>query len=404
MDTKFDSGAARSIGGMGFHTLPHIVEVNAEMKQRWQDIGRLGQSVLTKVSGLVAMAMAGELGLEWISKLMLGSIPGQYHNLARELMITVGERSPVRFFRADVVGEGQIAEFQCPGSGWAYSRELEQHYGISAEESPILAAYKDWANGRKLSWWLHDQNHRNSVRFLCEECRKIGVEVIVAENDNDFDAESAEAVIKRPPLPELIAHPKGRRLLERWLKGEVELDLLPTMVPETKFVMALLHHPTTGHLFTTEEKGLCPPTFVVYEGGQEIPFKGKNFTVRELVERHPRNFVLKYGGACKEFRGGCHAVYHLGVKSMKLVDRTELLGRAVVDAQVGEGWILQEFRPAHWNIKDIFGRNNNFYAIFRPHYYLNEVTGLVEMVNSSVAARHDWKVHCRSDAYLGICQ
>lgn len=405
MIVTYNSASARGVGGLGFHTFPSIVEVDPAMKQRWLDIGRLGQIVLTKATGLAAKAMVGEPCLEWFSKLLLGSIPHEHHTLARDLMIAIGERSPVRFFRADVIGEGKIAEFQCPGSGWAYARSLEQHYGIPAEESAILAAYKHWAKGRRLSWWLHNKSFQNSVRFLCEECRKVGVEVIVAEDDDSFDADSAVAVIKHPPLPELIACPKGRRLIERWFKGEVELDLLPTMVPETKYFMAVLHHPSTHHLFTAEERDICPPTFVVYREDQVISsFCGlQNLTVKKLVERYAKRVVLKYGGARMGLRAGCHAVYYLGVGSSGLTDRLALLSRAVVDAQEDDGWILQEFKPAYWEFPNDWGRPRKYFAIFRPHYYLNEDTGIVEMVNSVITARPDWKVHCRSDAHLGIC-
>jgi len=404
-NTQYASMSAQS-STFGFHTFSERIKLAPEQNARITCIGELSAKVLQKVSTLLGEVFESEdTKFPWLQKLMLGSIPKEHHGFARELQMAVGNHCPVNLFRADVVGGGRIAELQCPGSGWAYTRILENHYGIKPEDSPLLAAIKDWTNGERTSWWLHDEKHERSVRFLVEECHKIGVEIEVFTEDT-FIADSALQVIKRPPLPELIAHPEGRRLLERWRAGKVRMDLLPSMIPETKYLMAILWHPAFADLFTEEERNLCPRTTLIMSRNQEVRLgedSERAIAVDQLFERHPRDFILKYGGAQKDLRGGCHAVYKLDTGGVKLSDRMELFERALVDWKNGEGWILQKFFPEFWPIARTLGRKPLQYnAIFRPHFYRNR-DGQVVQVANTLTACPNWKVHAQSYAYLGLC-
>lgn len=406
MSVIFDSAAARSRGGMGFHTFDDPIKLGADQQQRIARVGELSYQVLVKVSRLVAEAFAAKNPeLAWVRELMLGSVPAEFRSLASDLMIAAGDKSPVSFFRADVVGKDQIAELQCPGSGWAYMRALEKHYGIPAQESVLLSAYQSWADGRRLSWWLQEPKFEASVQALVADLRQIGLTVDLATKAAEFDPETADAIIRRPQLPDLITEPKGRRLLERWADGQVDMDLLPTMVTETKYLMVILRHPQFSHLFTAEERELCPETILIHSKDQLVEGnKGRIFTMQEAVERHHKNYILKYGGGKKGLRSGCHAVYNLGVGSMKLADRQDLLARAIADAEAGEGWILQQFNPAYWNIDrgTVFGRPLRYFSIFRPHFFHDRKTGQVTLVRNSLTACPDWKVHTQSFAYVGV--
>jgi len=403
MKIVYDSNSASKLP-MGFHTFPEVLNLTEVEQARVLRIGELSHSVLCKVNDLAALAMSSDdANLQWLRRLLLGSIPVEHHGLAKELMIKCAGQSPVHLFRADVVGGGQIAELQCPGSGWAYTHALELQYGIPAQESPIIAAYLKWAQGRDLTWWLHEPKHERSVRFLIEECRSVGLNIKMFTTA-DFNPEDAETIVKRLPLPELISEPKGRRLLRRWLDGQVDMDLLPSMVPETKYLMAIFHHSQFAHLFTEEEKQLAPKTILVESREQVIGEKwGKVITMEYAFERFAKDYILKYGGAQKELRGGCHAVYNLGAGSVKLPERQALLDRAVADWQRGEGWVLQEYNPMKWEVKKTpEDHPMRYFSIFRPHYLWNQATGQVELVRNSITARNDWKVHAQSDSYLGI--
>lgn len=406
MSIVYGSSSAQSRGGLGFNALPELIVLPEAEQQRMVRIGELSHQVMFKVNQLVAHAFASnDLELAWVRKLMLGSIPEEYRTLASSLMIATGNRNLVSFFRADVVGGGQIAEVQCPGSGWAYNRILEKHYGIKAEDSALLNAYKLWANGRRLSWWLQEPKFEGSVRALVEELRDIGLKVNFAASASEFDPESAEAVIRRPQLPDLIVDPKGRRLLERWAENRVDMDLLPTMVTETKYLMVFLHHPQFHHLFTDEERGLCPMTTLIQSRDQFVEERwGKVFTVEKVFERLHKDYILKYGGGKKGLRSGCHAVYHLGVGSMTVNDKQNLLSRALLDWEEGEGWVLQKFCPARWEIdhESFSKRKDRYFSIFRPHYFYDEGTKQVMLVRNNLTACSDWKVHTQSNAYVGI--
>ncbi|MBU0545939.1 hypothetical protein KKA13_01655 [Patescibacteria group bacterium] len=364
-----------------------------------QEVGRLSVSVLRKATKLVSEIMSTrDQEFAWLADIMLGSIPVDQRDFARELMASVGDRCPVRFFRADVLSNGQIAELQCPGSGWAYNLALEEFYGIEPTDSSVVRAYRSWAKDKKVTWWLHDAQHRRSVKYLVDACRRAGMDLTVHDVE-DFEPEDGDMVIKRPPLPELIGHEKGRRLLRRWLDGRVELDLLPTMAPETKYLMALLRHPATRHLFTEEERALCPPTYLIDSPDTEVAFSnGCKKPIAEVFS-HMRRGIVKYGGATKALRGGCHAVYNIGTASMKLPARLELMRRALSDYGSGEAWVLQEFVDARRHLPDIPRAQ---FVLFRPHYYVTDKDEVV-MTTTIITCRSDWKVHARSDACLGLC-
>lgn len=381
-----------------FKVSPEIIIVSDEKKMRMVRIGELSHQVMIKVSRLVANAFNNnDPDLAWLRKLLLGSIPSEYHVLASDLMIACGDRNPVSIFRADVVGGGKIAELQCPGSGWAFGRMLEKRFGISAEESLLLKAFKQWADGRVLSWWLQTPFFESSVRDLIKELELIGVKVVFAPTASEFDPESAEAVIRRPQLPDLIAEPKGRQLLKLWLNGKVEMDLLPTMVTDTKYMMAIMYHEQFRHLFSDEERDLCPTTTFIQSRDQVIENRwGKPSTIEQEFERRPKDFILKYGGGRKDLRSGSHAVYYLGAKSMKSEVRAELLSKAILDWKDGEGWLLQEFRPERETGKQ------NCYSLMRPHYFFNKDNGKVVMVHNCLTMCNTWKVHAQSSATIGL--
>ncbi len=395
---SYRSGLAEK-SQLGFHTFTEPVELTVNEKERMIQIGRLSASILRKTTVFVAETMASDKREDdWIRNIMLGSIPVEHRRLARDLMVAVGDNYPVRFFRADVMGDGRIAELQCPGSGWAYTQILEECYGIPAANSSIVKAYRDFSNGQTLSWWLHDVNHIRSVRHLVKMCQKAGVLINLAETEPDRDSKNVSVMIKRPPLPELITTDSGRRLCARWLADEVHLDLLPTMVPETKYLMALLYHPKTHHLYTDEERGICPPTYFVDAWDTKIVNNNRVWIIEKAIERH-RPLILKYGGAIRHLRGGCHAVYNLGIRNMKHAERRKFVDIAIADYQRGEAWIVQDFVNQKRVVPE---KPHPQYVLLRPHFFI-ENTGAIRLVNNTITCRDDWKVHARSDAWLGLC-
>ncbi|MAG28974.1 hypothetical protein CL632_02415 [bacterium] len=388
----------------GFHTIPNLVELEEWERNRLIEIGPLAISILKKSMAIVANAVKSpRTGMDWLVKIIFGSIPPNQRNLAYDLTCAAEECLPLHFFRADVLGNGQIAELQCPGSGWGYTFALEEHYGI--EPSQVIEAIRRFTKGRKASWWLHDLNHEPSVRHLEHACNKNGIDLKVY-NAAEFDPDSVELMIKRPPLPELIATEKGQQLLRRWMNGKVELDLLPTMVPETKYLMCLLYHPQTMGYFTDEERQLAPPTYFITSADQILkPKEGyREQSIENIFLHYRKGFIVKYGGAKKELRGGCHAVYNLGAKSMKFAARKTLLKRALADHESGESWILQRFIDTQRKIVwDKQGTERMRYPMFRVEYYVSE-NGNPSIVQTTATFRSDWKVHARSDARLGLCK
>lgn len=386
---------------LSFHVFPELVELTSEEHSRIIDIGRIAASVLKKANSLLLAAIISSNSKDsWLVKIMFGSIPSAYHAFAKELMIAVGDSYPVRLFRADVLGNGQIAELQCPGSGWPYNLALEEHYGTAPINTSIVRTYQHWAKGRKISWWLHNPHpmHERAVRHIEEVCRATGIDLSVFA-ENEFNPEAVCAVIKRPPLPELISSEKGRRLLQRWLDGKVEMDLLPSMVPETKHFMALLWHQETRHHFTDEERTLCPPTYFIDSPDSLVQFgNGSSKSIYEIFN-HRRRGIVKYGGAVKDLRCGCHGVFNLGAQSMKLAKRLELMKRALDDYDRGEAWILQEFIDIQ---RLVPGFRRPQCVLFRPHYYITG-NGQVEVMPIVINTRADWKVHAQTDAHLGLC-
>lgn len=382
-----------------FHIFPEPVELTPAERVRINEIGQIASAVLKKANRLVIAAMtSGDPEDEWLVKIMLGSIPAEHRQFAKELAVAVGDRYPVRLFRADVLGNGQIAELQCPGSGWAYNLALEEYYGVKPADSNVVRTYRHWAKGRSVSWWLHDSMHKSSVLHAQDVCRTAGIDLTVYTEET-FNPDAVEAVIKRPPLPELISSEKGRRLLQRWLAGEVEVDLQPSMAPETKHLMALMRHPKTRHHFIDEERALCPATYFIDSPDTSVHFSyGCSRTIREVFEHHRRG-VVKYGGAVKALRGGCHAVFNIGVKSMKLPERQDLMRKALDSYVCGEAWVLQEFIYAPRKVPGIYRPQ---FILFRPHYYIAD-DGQVELVANVINTRADWKVHARTDAHLGLC-
>lgn len=418
-ETRISYGSASALkSDMGFHTFQRVIRLDNAINQRIVRIGELAASVLRKTSALISSAFAANNpDTAWLRDIMLGSIPLEHRDYARELMMAVGDRCPARFFRADVVGNGKIAELQCPGSGWAYQIALEKHYGIDLSNSDVIRAYKDRANGRVSCWWLYNDKFFRSANFLAQTCRQAGVRMDVVE-DKNFNPDKTELVIKRPWLPELIVHPKGRRLLERWLKGEVEIDPMPSMAAETKHVMALLYHPATRDAFTEEERILSPPTYFIQSKIQKVEMLAETREKRDCANRRRRSLtiqdvidrgyyvILKYSGAAEVLRASCHAVYNIGVKSMDLKERENLFALAIADYQRHEPWIIQEYTPEPWNstLSEQTGKTlRGYYTIFRPHYYVDG-NGMTRLAGNTITARSTWKVHAQSDAYLGLCK
>ncbi len=398
---------------LGFEPLAAPCRLSEAERQRIEEVGRLAASVLRKGCGLLADALVSQdPRWNWLIDIMFASVPVEHRDLARAVMIKSGATPPTNF-RLDLLGDGTIAEIQCPGSGWGFLLPLEALYGIKREDSAVIRAFGQWFRGRRGVWWLYNEAISNSVVHLADVCRAHGVrfDVCTTEEFNPDDP-TMDVVVKRPPLPELLSEPKGRQLLRRWMDGRIEMDPAPSMMPETKFITALLHHPLTRHLFTAEEQGICHPTFIVESMEQQIDFQNgfgmRPFRIGDLAgaSESQRRVVLKYGGARKWDRFGGHAVFALS-KMGKRHEREEIIKRAVLEGATGEAWIVQPFvavkrTTASLGLPVEMHSNAEHYVLWRPGYQIRD--GSVIHVGTIVNLRSSWKVHGASDTKFGIAQ
>ncbi len=371
--------------------------------RRILQIGTLVKSILKKAQVFISDSL--EFGhSKLFNRLVLASITKDDRSLAKEVIIKSGSALPMNF-RPDILGDFTVSEIQVPGSGYPFQLALEMFNGINTEQTSVIKTYKKWLANKKAIWWLYNDSLENSVHFLAQVCQEQGIDLVVKTN-SEFNPEGTfDIVVKRPPLPELLASEKGKVLISRWLNDGIEMDPPPHIIPEVKYVLCMLFHPETRHLFTDEERSICHPTFLVADYGQALDFGNNGFypkcSVEELVDLSNKqaNVVIKYGGAKKWARFGGHEVYNL--TQMNRQERGELIVRAIDDLETsGEGWLTQPFIRK----KIVFPKANQKerYVLFRPCYHINSQEE-VEYMGTVIGLRGEWKVHGSSDCSFGIC-
>ncbi|HBW74218.1 MAG: hypothetical protein UX10_C0003G0018 [Candidatus Magasanikbacteria bacterium GW2011_GWA2_45_39] len=389
----------------GFKPLPKIYTLTNSERDRIHEVGVISASVFKKTRDLVVSALRGDPALAWLAKAVLASVQPEFRSFASEVMIASESCLP-KNFRSDLLGDGTIAELQCPGSGWGYLIALENAYGISPENSQVSGTYRSWLRGRRGVWWLYNESMARSIQHLSNTCKGLGIKLDALTTDEfDPNDSSMEVVVKRPPFPELVASEKGRALLRRWLEGRVEIDPPPNMLFDSKLLMILLHHPTTRRHFTDDERGLCHPVTLVESMDQLI---GET-TIGNLhaIDPSKRRLVLKYAGARYWERFGGHAVHALH-KDCKRAEVMELITKALRQGEEGEAWLLMPFVDSRRTFADLGMPEVSDKETSRPHYLLWRSAyqicdnGGVEHVGTVINLRHTWKVHGSSDTFCGI--
>ncbi|MDP3964889.1 MAG: hypothetical protein Q8Q20_04540 [bacterium] len=390
--------------GLGFGVLPSAVPLKPDEWARLEELGRLSYSVLKKGNALLAESIERpQQATDWLARLFLASVSPEHRSLAAQLSVEASHRSApfVRMFRLDVLPDFTVSEIQCPGSGWPFGLKLEELYLIAADQSPTLSAYARWIGGNRAVWWLYNESFSGAVSHMVSRCRSVGLDVL-CQSDGEFSPEdtAVSAIIKRPPLPDLLSRPAGRKLAERWLEGRVEIDPMPCQVPETKFLLALLHDPRTRDRFTDEERSLANPTHLIVSADQPVEVRNGNGLVTVPFSRLAEmkaHCVVKYGGARAWDRFGGHAVYCLAKEKPR--DRRAVLARALQEWHHDEeGWILQ---PAVLEKRLFPGGEANEYFVWRPGYSVSQ-SGEVSLVNAQINTRPSWKVHGATDSRFGL--
>ncbi|GEM_PF-2937763 len=395
---------------LGFEPIREICQLSVAERVRIVRAGELAGSVLQKSCRILAEAFQNnDPDLEWLRRITMASIPEEYRGFAKSVMIMNGEKSPVNF-RLDMLGDGTIAEIQCPGSGWGYTIALEELLGISPDNSSILQTYRSWIGDRTAVWWLYNESLSRSVAFLAEQCKKNGIRLEVKRN-NEFNPDGDfQVVVKRPPFPELVSGEQGRALLKRWMDGKIEMDPAPSMVSDTKFQLVMLHHPSTRDSFTEEERKLCHPSYIIEESKQELNFGGPVVRIADLpnLSKGQRKFIIKYGGGRRWDRFGGHEVHSLRHKD-RVEERFSLIERAIREYQeTDEGWIIQPFISgkrtfASLGLSQNGAGNKSYYILWRPAYQMRG--GKVSHIGTTILnLRENWKVHGSSDTYFGLAR
>ncbi|KKS42443.1 MAG: hypothetical protein UV02_C0014G0009 [Candidatus Kuenenbacteria bacterium GW2011_GWA2_42_15] len=387
----------------GFIPIKTPYHFTADEYHRILQIGLLVKSIFKKAQVFISESLeSGHSAL--FNRLVLASIAEYDRTLAKEVIIRSKEMLPMNF-RPDILGDFTVSEIQAPGSGYPFQFALEMFSGTEAKRTSIIRTYKKWLGNKRAVWWLYNESLENSVHFLARACQECGIDLQVKKN-SEFDPEDDFGIIiKRPPLPELLASDKGRILIRRWLDGEIEMDPPPHIIPEVKYVLFMLFHPETCHLFTDEERSICHPTFLITNYEQKVEFSNNGFyptgSIEELADLNNKqaNVVIKYGGAKKWARFGGHEVYNLTQMNHK--ERGDLIVRAVDDFEInGEGWIIQPFIKK----KIVFpiDAQKERYVLFRPCYHINPQEE-IEYVGTVMGLRGEWKVHGSSDCSFGVC-
>lgn len=405
--SRYTAGSA-----LGFLPLPGVCRYLDREAARVAEVGVLGASALRKAAAIVVDAMVDPKDLRWLEQIALASVPPEHRSFAREVIIASAGQ-PIRNFRADLLGDGTIAELQCPGSGWGFVLALEEMQGVEAEQSQVVATYRAWLDGRKAVWWLYNEGLTASIRHLCAVCQAAGIN-LVAKTTDEFDPNDPAlgVVVKRPPLPMMVGMDKGRQLLARWMEGQVEMDPPPNVLFDSKHLLALLHHPTTRDRFTPEERGLAHPTFLVESHDQTVSFAngvpGLTLRLGDIpnVTRDRCPVVLKYAGADYYNRFGGHAVYSM--RHMRPEEREQILTRALEEGGRGESWVAQPFVEVKRRMED-YGlppddskkAGRTYYVLYRPGYTVDP-DGTARCIGSFMSLRLTWKVHGSSDTYFGL--
>ena len=394
--------ASKYTGGnqLGFETLPRPVMLSESNCDLIMAAGRRAATVLLKTNILFSEILRGRhKELTWVEDLFFASISPEHRGLARELAVATAGLVP-KNFRLDLFADGTIAEIQCPGSGWGFIAGLEDHYNLGS--STAVNSFSQWLGERTGVWWLYNEQMENSITHLANKLAMNGVNLLVQKTP-DFDPNSEEwsVVVKRPPLPQLLESEKGRTLLYRWLDGEIDMDPIPSMIPETKFAMALLHHPQTKDFFTDDDRALCHPTTLVTSFDHSIGQHRIGDASR--LSQSQRPFVLKYGGARAYDRFGGHCVFALN----KMKSRPDIAGvvtRAVDEwNEDKEGWVLQPFISHKTTLTELgCGESSEkMYVLWRPGFQVQN-NGEVKTAGILVNLRKSWKVHGASDTCFGL--
>lgn len=314
------------------------------------------------------------------------------------------------FCRTDELGEGQIAEIQCPGSGWGeycLLKWLYQQLLITpgAESLPDLAA----GFNASLHALLNDPiiHHMtdnasviasnvyfiNSSRSAPNPCRYWGFDAHVRPHDCTF--------IRTHQYLELFADNLFTPRMASCRAGRLRYDHPLVCVFEQKLAMALPFMPRTRHCFSDSVRQLFPYTTLILPEGLLLE-DGTRISIAGFcsLPAHERQYVIKYGGMDPSRNWGSQGVFFADEQSVSHL--RQKMDTIVDEYTLGRGcWILQKSTLERGSTLAITDSSDvpvvvNGYRKFSAFYGPGGLLGVSTMV------RPRKKVHGQPDAVFGI--
>ncbi|MFF2078499.1 hypothetical protein ACFVXG_27545 [Kitasatospora sp. NPDC058162] len=299
---------------------------------------------------LFLASVRGEADPAVADTLLAGQPPERDHGYHKNL--TERQLELPRYFRTDEPAPGQIAEVQCPASGWeiadqvhALYRAFPEHFGAPARHlgAPIdnLAASLRARFGDDLV--VHhltgNASRPHGVQYTVQRLREHGIRHFGFDRVHWKDC----GLIRAHEFYDL----RYNGFFDQWMdaceRGELFFDHPPTPLYDAKVTMAWPFWEKTRQYYPDRVRGLFPHTEIVTPDGFHLP-DGEWIGLDEYcaLGQGKRRYYLKFGHHHPTLNWGSRAVYHTG--SFSGAALRALFDRILVDTAAGHLWVAQDAR------------------------------------------------------------
>ncbi|MFE7464674.1 hypothetical protein ACFU6R_11305 [Streptomyces sp. NPDC057499] len=257
-----------------------------------------------------------------------------------------------RYFRTDEPAPGQIAEVQCPASGWEIADQVHglyeafpadfgspaRHLGSSIDN--LAASLREGFGDDLVVHHLTGNASRpHGVHYTVQRLREHGIRHFAFDRVHWKDC----GLIRGHEFYDLRYNGFFDQWMEACERGEIFFDHPPTPLYDAKVTMAWPFWEKTRQYYSDEIRGLFPHTEIITPDGFHLP-DGDWIGLDEYcaLGQGKRRYYIKFGGHHPTLNWGSRAVYHAGSFSRPALRK--LFDRVRADTAAGHLWVAQDAR------------------------------------------------------------
>lgn len=257
-----------------------------------------------------------------------------------------------RYFRTDEPAPGQLAEVQCPASGWEIADQahaLYQHFPadfgtptrhLGAPIDTLAASLRAHFGDHLVIHHLTGNASRpHGVHYTVQRLREHGIRHFGFDPVHWKDC----GLIRGHEFYDLRYNGFFDQWMEQCERGELFFDHPPTPLYDAKVTMAWPFWEKTRQHYPDTIRGIFPHTEIITPDGFHLP-DGNWISLDEYCSlgQGKRRYYIKFGHHHPTLNWGSRAVFHSGSFSAPAL--RALFDRVLADTAAGLLWIAQDAR------------------------------------------------------------